>query len=53
MGSKGKFFPLVQPEMLGVLYCMGKDFRCCPYVTDCHGPLNGGVLVMCFSTGRA
>lgn len=20
---------------------MGKDFRCGPYVTDCHGPLNG------------
>ena len=19
---------------------MGKDFRCCPYVTGCHGPLS-------------
>lgn len=25
---------------------MGKDFRCGPYVTDCHGPPNGGVLVV-------
>lgn len=41
MGPRGRCFPLVQPKMLGRLYLHGEGLQVCPYITGCHGPLNG------------